>query len=130
MLVARSVIVLLIAASAALFGCDKRELDPEPPRPRTEARLRGGAADPQPSRELQLELESLAAKANAAEVDPVAPSGDLKSDVEAFTTLDACAAARAVKDPLLGDAIGALGYDTLARDACRILEAMKTRDRN
>jgi hypothetical protein len=32
------------------------------------------------------------------------------------------------RDPVIGDAIDALGYDTLTRDACRILQALKAKD--
>jgi hypothetical protein len=74
----------------------------------------------------QRELEQLVAEAGIeVATDPAPPSGDLKSDVEAFTTLDACVRARSMSDALLGDAIDALGYDTLTRDACRILQALK-----
>jgi hypothetical protein len=100
-----------------LSNCDKREPTPEPlPAAR-------GAA---PSRQVQRELERLAAEAGIETVaDPAPPSGDLKSDVDAFTSLEACVRARAITDPLLGDAIDALGYDALTRDACRILQALK-----
>ena len=36
--------------------------------------------------------------------------------------------ARAAGDPLLGDALEAIGYDTFLRDACRLLDAAKNRD--
>jgi len=42
--------------------------------------------------------------------------------------VEACARARATTDPVLADAIDALGYDTLTRDACRVLEALKAKD--
>jgi hypothetical protein len=35
---------------------------------------------------------------------------------------------RAIADPLIGDAIDSLGYDTLVRDACRILLALKDKN--
>ena len=74
------------------------------------------------------ELEQIEAEAGIDfAADPSPPSGDLKSDIESFTTLDACVRARATTDPLLGDAIEALGYDTLMRDACRILQALKAK---
>ena len=60
--------------------------------------------------------------------DPSAPGGDLARDIEAFTTLDACVRAHGVTDPVLADAIDGLGYDTLARDACRALQALKSKD--
>ncbi len=67
---------------------------------------------------------------DAAEVptDPPAPPGDFKSELAAFTTLDACVAARSRFDPVVGDAVDALGYDTLQRDACRVLEAASKKD--
>jgi hypothetical protein len=61
-------------------------------------------------------------------VDPPAPAGDLKAELDAFTTVDACVVQRAAGDPVLGDALEAIGYDTLLRDACRLLDAAKNRD--
>ena len=90
------------------------------------AREGGGSADP--PQELRDELERLAAEAGVeAVVDPTPPSGDLKADIDSFTTVDACVRARKIADPLLGDAIDALGYDTLTRDACRMLDALKNK---
>ena len=34
-----------------------------------------------------------------------------------------------ITDPVLADAIDALGYDTLTRDACRVLDALKAKDK-
>jgi hypothetical protein len=76
---------------------------------------------------MERELDQLKLEAGIEpEEDPAPPSGDLKRDVESFTTLDACVRARTAMDPLLGDAIDALGYDSLPRDACRILQALRT----
>jgi hypothetical protein len=61
-------------------------------------------------------------------VDPPALAGDLAGEIEAFTTLDACVERRSRLDPLVGDALEAIGYDTLLRDACRLLDAAKARD--
>lgn len=61
-------------------------------------------------------------------VDPPAAAGDLASEIGAFTTVDACVEQRAHLDPLLGDALEAIGYDTFVRDACRVLDAAKARD--
>jgi hypothetical protein len=61
-------------------------------------------------------------------VDQPAPAGDFKAEMDAFTTLDACAQQHAAIDPLVGDAVEAIGYDTLVRDACRVLDAAKSRD--
>jgi len=63
----------------------------------------------------------------SAATDPPALAGDLKGDIEGFTTVDACIAAHAGVDPLVGDTLEGIGYDTLLRDACRALEAAKTR---
>jgi hypothetical protein len=61
-------------------------------------------------------------------VDPPAPAGDLKAELDAFTTVDACAQQHARVDPLVGDALEAIGYDTFLRDACRMIDAAKARD--
>jgi hypothetical protein len=57
--------------------------------------------------------------------DPPAPAGDLKTDLERFVSVDACVRERANLDPLVGDALRGIGYDTFLRDACRLLEATK-----
>ena len=62
-------------------------------------------------------------------VDPERPAGDLAADLAAFTTVEACMKERTRSlDPLVGDAVDAIGYDTFLRDACRVLEAAKTKD--
>ena len=61
-------------------------------------------------------------------VDPQPPSGDFKEELGSFTTLDAFVEARQRFDPVVGDAIDALGYDTLSRDACRVLDAARNKD--
>ena len=48
-------------------------------------------------------------------------------ELERFVNLDTCVQERAKVDPLIGDALGAIGYDTFLRDACRMLEATKDR---
>src|SRR5580698_4023520 len=60
--------------------------------------------------------------------DPPAPAGDLKAEIEHFTTVDACIDQRSHLDPVLGDAIEAIGYDTFLRDACRVIDAAKAND--
>ena len=60
--------------------------------------------------------------------DPPPPAGDLKEDVTRFSTLEECVAQHAVIDPLVGDAVRSIGYDTLLRDACRLLQALKMKD--
>jgi hypothetical protein len=61
-------------------------------------------------------------------LDPPAPPGDLKTELDEFTTVDACVQQRARLDPLVGDALDAIGYDTFLRDACRMLDAAKAQD--
>lgn len=62
-------------------------------------------------------------------VDPEKPAGDLAADLSAFTTVEACMKDKTrTLDPLVGDAVDAIGYDTFLRDACRVLEAAKNKD--
>ena len=61
-------------------------------------------------------------------IDPAKPAGDLAQDLAGFTTVEACMKQRSNVDPVLGDAIDAIGYDTFLRDACRVLEAAKAKD--
>ncbi|MGH7271237.1 MAG: hypothetical protein ACREJ3_12490, partial [Polyangiaceae bacterium] len=62
------------------------------------------------------------------QLDPSAPAGDLKAEVERFTTIEACVAQRAEVDPVLGDALDAIGYGTFVHDACRVLGAAHAND--
>jgi hypothetical protein len=105
---------LFFTGFLALAGCDREDPTPRPvevaPRARVATALGLDAADLEPS------------------VDPPAPAGDLEGEIAAFTTVDTCVAQRAAGDPLLGDALEAIGYDTLIRDACRSLDAAKSRD--
>jgi hypothetical protein len=93
--------------------------------------------DDRPSREPPSEPAPVASVAKALgvdagelepAVDPPAAAGDLKADIDGFTSLDACVAQRANLDALLGDALEAIGYDTFVRDACRVLDAAKAKD--
>jgi len=121
-LVARAVIVF--PCLALCVGCENRAPKPdiEPP-PREQRRVGEMPAD------MKEELARLEAEAGVdLSTDPTPPSGDLKQDVDSFTTLDTCVRKRATTDPLLGDAIEALGYDTFTRDACRILQALKAKN--
>src|SRR5580658_9409690 len=93
-----------------------------------------GCDNSAPSRRSQLEPQPATRPVSGADasdlsgVDPPALTGDLASEVEGFTTVDACVDRHARVDPLVGDALEAIGYDTLFRDACRILEAAKAKD--
>lgn len=69
------------------------------------------------------------AGAFTSESDPPAPAGDLKVEIERFVNVEQCVNERAKVDPLVGDALRAIGYDTFLRDACRLLEAAKDKKR-
>ena len=89
----------------------------------------GSASRDEVARRIAQELEALEAEAGIERGhDPPAPGGDLMHDLEAFTTLDACARAHRVTDPVVADAVDTLGYDTLVRDACRTLQALKSKN--
>jgi hypothetical protein len=136
-LVAGAVIVLL----ASLGGCEEDfSRSPElaarsspgstedTPSASSEAR-EGAGRRAELSRRLAEQLEALEVEAGVERGrDPAAPGGDLRRDLEEFTTVDACVRAHRVTDPLLADAVDALGYDTLVRDACRTLQALKSKD--
>ncbi|MBX3224525.1 MAG: hypothetical protein KF795_28685 [Labilithrix sp.] len=62
-------------------------------------------------------------------LDPPPPAGDLQEELARFVNVEHCVAERSKLDPLVGDALGAIGYDTFLRDACRLLEAAKDRNR-
>jgi hypothetical protein len=110
--------VLVLLALAAPAACDERRPTPPPPPENVAplaslaraAGLDGAALEP------------------AVVVDPAAPAGDLKVDIDTFTTIDACVTAHAHLDPLVGDALEAIGYDTFLRDTCRVVDAAKARD--
>lgn len=61
--------------------------------------------------------------------DPAPAGGDLAAELARFTTLEACIVSRKLDDAVLGDALLALGYDSFARDACRIIQAAKSQRR-
>lgn len=60
--------------------------------------------------------------------DPAPPGGDLASEIEAFEDLAGCVQRHRLQDPLVADAVEALGYDSFVTDSCRNLEALKARD--
>jgi hypothetical protein len=113
--VARTLIVLVGLAVFSL-ACDKDrpDLPDNPPLPAPRASV---------ARALGVDAGEL-----EPAVDPPAAAGDLKADIDGFTTVDACVETHAHLDPLLGDALEAIGYDTFVRDACRVLDAAKSRD--
>lgn len=104
-------LVLLLAA-----GCEERK-----PAPPVEPGSASSAAT-----EAALSVD---AGAFGDPLDPPPPAGDLAADLDRFVNVDQCVAERAKLDPLVGDALGAIGYETFLRDACRLLEATKDRKR-
>jgi hypothetical protein len=109
---ARAPGVLLVVA---LAGCEERGRETRDP------------AEPAPAAvasQLAVDASGL-----VGSIDPPAPAGDLKAELDRFVNLDTCVAERARLDPLIGDALGAIGYDTFLRDACRLLEATKDKKR-
>lgn len=104
----------LVVAGAAFAGCDERPKGPPPPPSAAPASPSGVAAT------LGIDAGLL-----GEPPDPPAPAGDLKADIDGFVNLDTCVRARANMDPLVGDALRSIGYDTFLRDACRLLEAAK-----
>jgi hypothetical protein len=109
---------LAISYGAGAEACDERKATP----PSVDH------ASPMASIARAARVIGLDAAAIESAVDPTAPAGDLRADIDAFTTLDACVAGHAHVDPLVGDALEAIGYDTLLRDMCRVVEAAKGRD--
>ena len=108
-------LVALATAAATAIACD----DAKPPVPAPPAR----AAPASPASVMA--LLGLDAGALSETTDPPAPPGDLKAELERFVSVDTCVKERANIDPLVGDALRAIGYDTFLRDACRLLEAAK-----
>jgi hypothetical protein len=121
---APGVVVFFVLLGAA---CNRTPSRPEPPpAPRPTATGSAGAAA---SARLLAEIAKLEAEAGLRGLaDSPPPSGDLRGEIDSFAGLDACVKERSLGDPLLGDVIEALGYDTLVLDACRMLEALKTKD--
>ncbi|MEO6418100.1 MAG: hypothetical protein ABIP39_01740 [Polyangiaceae bacterium] len=109
---------LLLASGVvglATAGCDRDE--PRPP------------AQPAPMSAASLAKALGKDAADLVEtVDPAPAAGDLKSEVERFTTLDACVAQHNALDPLVGDGLLAIGYDNFLRDTCRLLDATQAHD--
>lgn len=120
-------VLVLVAACAILVSCDPPRGKPlgheppsEPPRP---AARRPIDHDASLAELLGLDAGDLPAPPPE---DPQPPAGDLAAEVQAFSTLEDCIAARTSFDPVVGDAVDALGYDTLKLDACRVLMSIKT----
>jgi len=112
-------LVALATAGAIAVGCD----DKKPPVPAPAASV--SPASPASV----MALLGLDAGALSETTDPPAPPGDLKAELDHFVSVDSCVKERANIDPLVGDALRAIGYDTFLRDACRLLEAAKDHSR-
>ena len=110
--------VLTVLTAALLAGCDDRtnNLRPAP-----------GVAPASPSS--IAEALGIDAGGLVDAPDPPPPAGDLKADLDRFVNVEACVKERANVDPLVGDGLRAIGYDTFLRDACRLLEAAKDKKR-
>jgi hypothetical protein len=111
---------MAMSVSLALAACSRGDAPSAPPSP--------PAPSPMSASSLARVLHVDAASVLESPIDPPAPTGDLRGDIESFTTVDACVAQRAAVDPLVGDALHAIGYDTFLRDACRTLAAAKAKD--
>src|SRR5215475_8769451 len=85
------------------LGCDEKK--PVPTEP---------SASPIPAASL---VNLIDASVLGEPTDPPAPAGDLKLELERFVNVDTCVTERAKIDPLIGDALGAIGYETFLRDA-------------
>jgi hypothetical protein len=106
---------VVLGGCILLLGCDSHAPAPRP--------------EPAPAASL-VKLAHLLGVDAGGLVDPgppPSPPGDLAAEVEQFATLDACVKEHGSKDPLVSDALGALGYDTFLKDVCRSLEAAHTK---
>jgi hypothetical protein len=114
----------LLLFACLITGCDKDPPSSAPEQPPPPSRPKGAPlSDEEMERALGLEAGALSGPA----ADPPPPAGDLKQEADGFTDLEACVRQRARVDAVLGDAIDALGYDTLLRDSCRVIEAVKAK---
>jgi hypothetical protein len=115
---ARAGAVLLAASTAVAAGtaCEDKQQRPMPAPPASVSPASPASV---------VAMLGLDAGALIETTDPPAPAGDLKTDLERFVSVDACVRERANLDPLVGDALRGIGYDTFLRDACRLLEAAK-----
>jgi hypothetical protein len=113
--------LLLATVCVGVCSCDREESRRSPVNQAAFSSLAGEAASVEKA--LGVEAGELELR-----VDPPAAAGDLAAEIASFTTVDGCVDSHAHLDPLLGDALEAIGYDTFVRDACRVLDAAKARD--
>src|SRR5688500_9512539 len=109
---------LAIALLFGAVGCEQKK-----PPPPSEVQVEAVA-----SQVAALGIDA-GALGETAFIDPPAPAGDLRTELDRFVNVETCVNERAKLDPLVGDALGAIGYETLLRDACRLLEAAKDKKR-
>lgn len=106
----------------AFAGCEDKKASP----PVESSTGNTGPQAPSPSSLAALGVD---ASVLGDPIDPPAPAGDLKVELDRFVNVDTCVNERSKLDPLIGDALGAIGYETFLRDACRLLEAAKDKKR-
>jgi hypothetical protein len=114
-----------IGAIAICWSCSS--CDDKKPAPPVESST-GNVGAPTPSSNLA--ALGVDASVLGDPIDPPAPAGDLKAELDRFVNVDTCVNERSKLDPLVGDALGAIGYETFLRDACRLLEAAKDKKRD
>jgi hypothetical protein len=95
------------------------------PRPPVQLRPRPSGEPPPAASEALAPLEREAVE---PEVDPAGPAGDVAAEIAAFSDLRSCVKRHRVVDPVLADALEAIGYDSFAFDACRMVQALKDQD--
>ena len=112
-------VVGVLVATAMLVACDDKSKLPPRPAPSVTPASPASVA----------QVLGLDAGAFVDISDPPPPAGDLKADLDRFVNVETCVKERANVDPLVGDGLRAIGYDTFLRDACRLLEAAKDKKR-
>ena len=112
------VIIALASAAAVVLACEDRKPGPRPAPSVAPATPASVAA-----------MLGIDAGGLVDTSDPPAPAGDLKAELDRFVNVETCVKERANLDPLVSDAIRAIGYDTFLRDACRLLEAARDKKR-
>jgi hypothetical protein len=125
---ASSTLAVALLSWVALFACAGCDDDSSSARRRAPLPQAGGNTNGTASGTTEaaraVDASPLGSVAVGA-LDPAPLGGDLAADIAAFTTVDACVSSHVIGDAVLGDALLALGYDTFARDACRVLLAAK-----
>jgi hypothetical protein len=110
----------VLACATLLGGCDERKPFGVTPPP-------GEATSTVPPNASALAAQLGIDAGPVDPIDPPAPAGELAKELEQFVNVESCVVQRAAIDPLLADALSAIGYETFVRDACRLLEAAKDR---